>query len=198
MSFKKPETIVYELLNLISEDRIRLEKSLTALSYCGLEEDELKSEIVVRVLDGKRKCPSDVPTIAFLIQAARSIADEFYERYVVKVEKFVSIDSECELPDTNILNPEEALIKWENEEDLAKYLREIFANDEEALNYIGKRFEGETKSEIMASMKLNDNQFEAIRRRVARKIKPSNRGNQTEGVHYDHAKTRQQNQTGAL
>ena len=198
MSFKKPESIVDELLNPSMEDRARLQKSFKSLSYCGLEPDEFKSEIVMRVLEGKRKCPSDVPTIAFLTQTARSIADEFYGRYVIKAEKFVPIESECEFTDTNNLNQEESLIKRENEEERIKYIREKFANDEEASTYINKRLDAETKSEIMAAMKLNDKQFEAIRRRVARKIKASNRGNHAEGEDYDHVKTRQQNQTGAL
>ena len=69
--YKDPEEVIQELLDLNLEDRLRFEKCCSALSYCGLDPDELENELVLRTLDGRRRCPAQVETAAYAIPSCK-------------------------------------------------------------------------------------------------------------------------------
>ena len=168
--YKDPEVVVQELLSLQLKERMKFERCISALSYCGLDPDELKAEIVVRTLGGTRKCPANVATSVFAIQTARSIADDAYRKTSKMKDTFVQIESEDDIPVANTRDPEQILMQSQERENLKQFIKSLFTDDEQALDYINRRLDGDDKSEIMQDTKLDDKQFETIRRRVMRRL----------------------------
>ncbi len=169
--FKDPEVIVKELTDLNIEDRFRFEKCLTALSYCGFELDELKSELFLRILRGTRRCPINVSSVAFAVQTAKSIAHQANKQKIIENDIIVSFESEDEYPSSNLSDPEKLLISRQEREKLKRNIIEQFADCSDSLTYINKRLDGGSKSAIMDEMNIDDMQFETKRKKVMRRLK---------------------------
>lgn len=151
---------------LPAADLIRLSKIAQMRSY-GLgayEAEDLLSEAVLRVLDGRRRWPLAVPLVAFLAQVMRSIASEERE----KDERFVSSSrfepALCE-PDERPEPPRAIDARDQLDAVLAR-----FAGDAEVLGLIQGYRDGESAAETKARTGMDARAYDAARKRLRRTI----------------------------
>lgn len=76
-----PNEIKDALEKLSQADWIRLERSADYLAWgLAITGDDLLNEIFCRTLEGKRKCPLDLPVVVFLIGAMRSEVSSYLDK----------------------------------------------------------------------------------------------------------------------
>ena len=130
------------LRRLTDSDLQRLEQ-LARLRVIGLhavEWRELLHEAVVRLLDGSRQWPREVPLVVFLRETMRSIASDHWrrlERPVVVAESELGPDSEAD--GGVVANARDEKMQPERrasaEETLAR-IEKLFTGDDEALHVL--------------------------------------------------------------
>jgi DNA-directed RNA polymerase specialized sigma24 family protein len=148
-------------------DLLRVERFARArvVGLRPLEWEDLVNEAVSRALSGSRKCPRDVPVVAFLRQTVRSIAEEERRRRGQQAYPSTAIEEEhfLQLADT-APDPEEQVLA----RDSIQGLLDRFGNDAELIA-LGKGLElGETATEICRRVDLTPKQYDAARKRFKR------------------------------
>jgi DNA-directed RNA polymerase specialized sigma24 family protein len=168
-----PEEVLETLESMSAQDKIRLR--LIERRRCGgtdFPEGHLYSEAVCLALFGKRKCPRDVPVIAFLLQTMRSLAS--HRRTQLKQQKSTrktrhSGDaSELQIP-TDQHNPEMALIEQEDT-DTVTAIYECLAGDDEAQLVIMAIADGKKGKELRDEIGIDQAAYDYAMRRIRKAL----------------------------
>ena len=145
-----------------------------------LEPEELIHEAVARFLDQRdksRRWRRDLGIVPAFNGAMRSIADEKYEQKKTYEDRFKSLgesidrtspprDSEGHFFSNIITKPEDKLVI----EEEIKELKSLFPNDNKASLFFEYRCLGLTNKEIMKKMSLSDQEYEALYKKVYRRL----------------------------
>lgn len=176
--FKEPEKVVEELMALDDLAQARMRRALSWFANkLGNELDNLYQESILRILDGRRRCPIKMDALTFFIGVARSIANELYEQEKKRTdqEDLIALDGtfwgnqEPPTPETMLM-----IIRGESEnlpEDFLKcMLDEANANnDSEVVQYlIHSLTHGLKHREIVEMSNWSPQEAQAIQRRASR------------------------------
>lgn len=133
--------------------------------------ESLMSEAVVRTLEGTRKWRKSVDVLMHLTQTMRSISSHWRralkegtgpaEAIMERVDFSVFEESE---PANG--SPEDRLYILED----LRALKEVFVNQGDVLGVITMMGDGFSKEEICRTLKIQENDFEAVRKRISRGI----------------------------
>lgn len=152
---------------LISDmNLLRLKASARFLAR-GLAPDiywwDLLQEAFARVLNGSRRCPSDVPIDVFMTGVMRSIrAEHWRRRWQVEVSTFLSGEQLSDpAPD-----PERALVAHQELEAI----KNLFADDPVATHIITGLGDGLSADEIRTKYGLSSTEYDSARRRMRRAL----------------------------
>jgi hypothetical protein len=163
--------------NLSAVDQYRFKRSSEYYSYGGARPAfDLRNEAIRRAIAGTRKCPRDLPVIAFLIGAVRSIANA--DR---KALKRIGHDSPSHNAESSSLlechdprvSPEEEMLRIEETEEMKRQILALFDDDPEAHLLVEGLFAGMEGNELQELVGLNDKDFASKRRLVRRRIDKS-------------------------
>lgn len=129
------EEVVAALHALSASDKLKLKAIETAyLSGTGMSPKELLHDAMCRAILGNRKCPRDVPVMAFVVQTMRSIASHERE----KRHREITDGSPHEKPDKAMpvvfasAPPTPESILLDRESDIVGGILSCFDGDEEA------------------------------------------------------------------
>ena len=181
MTSERRETATKEekaaaLRRLSETDLLRLEQ-LARLRVIGLHAvdwRDLLHEAIVRMLDGSRRWPCDVPLVVFLHQTMRSIASDHWRRLekpVVIAASQIGADQETgEKVVNNTVDPASSPeCRVSAAETLAR-IREMFRHDNDALRVIAGLATGLSPQEIQRDTGMNETQYASTRRRIRRRL----------------------------
>lgn len=151
--------------SLPQADLVRLSRiaRLRALGLAGTDAEDLLNEAIVRVLDGRRRWPLDVPMVAFLAQVMRSIADEEREREGRSAAG--EWDDMAGLADDQPEPPRAIDAKERLDTVFAR-----FAGDGDVLALIDGHAEDETTAETRARTGMDAKRYDAARKRLKRTL----------------------------
>lgn len=164
-------------LKLVTEmDLLRL-KSVARLYARGLPPEigwtDLLQEAFARVLDGSRKCPQDLPMVAFLAGVMRSIRTQHHRRARRVAARLPKMLADLDLagdpageagdpaPD-----PERSLIAME----LLAGIYRLFAQDPRALQIMEGLSEGSSPEQIRTRYDMSKTDYDSTRKRMRRAL----------------------------
>jgi DNA-directed RNA polymerase specialized sigma24 family protein len=159
---------------LSETDLVRL-KALARLWSRGLPGGigwaDVLHEAIVRVLDGSRVWPPDVPTLAFLSGVMRSICDDYWRRVRHEQRLLVSRDDESRCsgaaePADEVSDPERVAVAVAG---LAEIYR-LFATDPIALQIIDGMSNGLAAKDICTTYGIAALDYDTARRRMRRAL----------------------------
>lgn len=139
---------------------------------------DLLHEVIIRVLEGSRAWPRDVPFGAFLNWAMRSIAGvakRHPERRPVSYEDWMEVgaDSDFECDNEFACTPEEMLIKRQEDEHRREVLdgaKRRLSHDKVASDILIGLENEMTPAEIRKSHGINERGYKAARARITKGI----------------------------
>jgi RNA polymerase sigma-70 factor (ECF subfamily) len=153
---------------LSDADLVRL-KALARLWSRGLPGGigwaDVLNEAVLRVLDGSRRWPADVPLLAFLSGVMRSICDDHWRRRRreprAEADAAFGLSAEDTAPDPErTLAAAQALVE----------VHRLFARDPCALKIISGLADGLTASEICRHYGVAERDYDTARKRMRRAL----------------------------
>jgi DNA-directed RNA polymerase specialized sigma24 family protein len=156
---------------LSETDLVRL-KALARLWSRGLPGGigwaDVLHEAIVRVLDGSRVWPSDVPILAFLSGVMRSLCDDYWRRVRHEQRLLVSRDDYCRSaePADEVSDPERVAVAVAG---LAEIYR-LFATDTVALQIIDGMSNGLAAKDICRTYGIAALDYDTARRRMRRAL----------------------------
>lgn len=156
---------------LSETDLVRL-KALARLWSRGLPGGigwaDVLHEAIVRVLDGSRVGPSDVPILAFLSGVMRSLCDDYWRRVRHEQRLLVSRDDYCRSsePADEVSDPERVAVAVAG---LAEIYR-LFATDPVALQIIDGMSNGLAAKDICRTYGIAALDYDTARRRMRRAL----------------------------
>lgn len=158
---------------LSSADSARLAQlaRLRCLGAVGLEWQDLLHEAFIRVLDGRRRWPRDVPFVAFIAQSMRSIASE--TRQADKVEFGALTEHEFGDDHGTVNVVARTDITPEREMAGRQMLIEIealFAEDAIGLSVLEGLARGDSAGEVQAQLGLDPTTYASTLRRIRRRL----------------------------
>ncbi len=168
-----PEEVLKKLESLSAEDKIRL-RLIERRRRSGTDflEGHLYGEAVCLALLGDRKCPRDVPLIAFLFQTMRSLAS--HRRAQLKRQESTSttnregVTSELQIA-TDQHNPETALIEREDT-DIVTAIYECLAGDDESQFVIKALADGKKGRELRDEIGIDQAAYDYAMRRIRKAL----------------------------
>ena len=125
----------------------------------GLDWTDLLQESLLRLLDGSRRWPLEVPLTVFLAGVMRSLADEHWRRRVREKELWRCkelFQVEQEQRDASIR--------------LVASLERLFAGDRQALAMLAAIGEGWSPDEVCTRLGVSKKSYATIRRRIRRRL----------------------------
>lgn len=164
--------LALEVAGLADADLLRLGAlaRLRARGLPGLEGADLLNEAVLRLLDGSRTRPPDVPLVAVLAMTMRGVAHDHRRR--LRRERPVLVPSTGDgdvatLPDPSPgVDPERATAAAQALADIDR----LFARDAVALQVIAGLGDGLTPAEIRRRYGLSATAYDTARRRMRRAL----------------------------
>lgn len=167
-----PPDLAAEVAALSDADLLRLRAvaRLRARGLPGLDERDLFNEAVVRLLDGSRARPPDVPLVAVLAMTMRSVAHDHWRRHRRERPVFVRSDGSADdvaarQPDP-APDPERAAAAAQALGDVDR----LFARDAVASQIVAGLAAGLTAEEIRARYGLGATAYDTARRRMRRAL----------------------------
>lgn len=164
-----------QLDSLSQADWIRLERAAKTLCWgLAIESQDLLNEIFCRALEGRRKCPTNVPINIFLMGGMESIVSAYLKkrsRDVVE-QAVIANNSDCEEADSflnenwHMDTPEEILLA---QQTLDKY-EKLFSNNETAQMVLMGQIDGCSPHEIQEICGLNPIEYASTLRFIRRKL----------------------------
>jgi DNA-directed RNA polymerase specialized sigma24 family protein len=169
-----PEEVLERLESFSADDKIRLR--LIERRRCAgtdFQQGQLYSEAVCRALIGKRKCPVDVPLIAFLAQTMRSLAS--HRRTQMKREQSLTkVSRSGEVVELQVAtsqhNPEAALIEQEDT-DIVAAIYGCLEGDDEAQLVIMAIADGKKGKELRDEIGIDQASYDYAMRRIKKALK---------------------------
>lgn len=152
---------------------IKLGKSASYLcNGLPFDGEDLLHTVMVKALEGKRKCRRDLPVEVFIYGAMESLVDAFIRKRKsdpLQLTKIFS-DSDEALEAIDLINkdvdtPEEVLIA---NQTMMK-IQELFADDEKLLKILFYQMENLQPSEIQKLMQLTSVEYASALRAIRRK-----------------------------
>ena len=172
------------LRQLSDADLQRLRKlgRLRALGLKSVDGRDLLHEAIVRMLEGKRPWPRDVPLIAFLLETMRSIASDHWRRQEAAVvvpesEAHANLErgvSAVAIAVDKSTDPEASATAA----DALARIEEMFKGDDDALAVIDGMVSGNSPGEIQKENTMNETRYATTKRRIRRGL---NRFSEKEG-----------------
>jgi len=154
---------------LSDADWLRIDMAAKSLSKIyQVDYQELQNESFLRALDGRRKCPRDVPVAVFLANTMKSIASKLglSPRKTDALQHNANVDMSDDVNHPgNISTPEKETMASELLDDVVT----LFEGDEEAEMFIMCEQDGLTKSEIKEALDIDTTQYDSIKKRIRRK-----------------------------
>lgn len=165
-----PPAVVDEIAALCDADLLRLRAiaRLRARGLPGVEGLDLLNEALLRLLDGSRSRPGDVPLVAVVAQTMRSIAHDHWRRARREgPSRDASGPAALRQPDPSpTADPERATAAAQA---LAEVDR-LFAADPAALQIVAGLAEGLDAAEIRRRYGLDATTYDSARRRMRRAL----------------------------
>ena len=171
--FVSTDEVAAALAELSTVDSARLAQlaRLRCLGAVGLEWRDLLHEAFIRVLDGRRRWPRDVPFVAFVAQSMRSIASETRQADLVEFGALGEHESGDEQGIANVLARTD--ITPEREMAGRQMLLEIealFAGDAIGLAVLEGMARGDSAGEVQAQLGLDPTAYASTLRRIRRRL----------------------------
>ena len=171
-----PEECAQALQQLSDTDWRRLDElaSFRAMGLKQVEGWDLLHEAIVRMLEGKRKWPLNIPLVIFLRETMRSIASDLWRRRQDATE-VAETDTRAYREDGEGLisrtadSSEDLEAKAIAEQELAR-IDDLFKNDKRALAVITGKISGMSPEEIQRQAKLSETQYATTLRRIRRRM----------------------------
>jgi DNA-directed RNA polymerase specialized sigma24 family protein len=168
-----PEEVLEKLESLSADDKIRLR--LIERRRCAgtdFQQGQLYNEAVCRALVGKRRCPVDVPLVAFLAKTMQSLAS--HRRAQLKRQQLVAKQSRIgDASDLQVLtdqhNPETALIEQEDT-GIVAMIYECLDGDDEAQLVIMAIADGNKGKELRDEIGINQAAYDYAMRRIRKAL----------------------------
>ena len=164
-------------LRRLSDGDLRRLEQLARLRVIGLHAvdwRDLLHEAIVRLLDGTRQWPRDVPLVAFLRETMRSIASDHWrrlERPVVVAESELGIDGEIDGSEVgharDVAGQPERQVSAD--ETLAR-IEDAFRDDDEALKVMAGMAGGKSPREIQEETGMDETRYASTQRRIRRRL----------------------------
>ena len=161
----------------LSDGDLRRLEQLARLRVIGLHAvdwRDLLHEAIVRLLDGTRQWPRDVPLVAFLRETMRSIASDHWrrlERPVVVAESELGIDGEIDGSEVgharDVAGQPERQVSAD--ETLAR-IEDAFRDDDEALKVMAGMAGGKSPREIQEETGMDETRYASTQRRIRRRL----------------------------
>lgn len=144
---------------------------LRCLGAVGLEWQDLLHEAFIRVLDGRRRWPRDVPFVAFMAQSMRSIATETRQADMVEFGTLGEHESGDEHGSANALartdiTPERQIA---GRQMLLK-IEALFAEDAIGLAVLAASARGDSADEVQVQLGLDATTYASTLRRIRRRL----------------------------
>lgn len=162
---------VLERLSAADSARLAQLARLRCLGAVGLEWRDLLHEAFIRVLDGRRRWPRDVPFVAFMAQSMRSIASETRQADLVEFGALGEHEPGDEQGIVNVLAKTD--ITPEREMAGRQMLLEIealFAGDAIGLAVLEGIARGDSAGEVQAQLGLDPTAYASTLRRIRRRL----------------------------
>lgn len=160
-----------ERLSSAGSARLAQLARLRCLGAVGLEWRDLLHEVFIRVLDGRRRWPRDVPFVAFMAQSMRSIASETRQADLVEFGALGEHEPGDEQGIVNVLAKTD--ITPEREMAGRQMLLEIealFAGDAIGLAVLEGIARGDSAGEVQAQLGLDPTAYASTLRRIRRRL----------------------------
>lgn len=144
---------------------------LRSLGAVGLEWQDLLHEAFIRVLDGRRRWPRDVPFVAFMAQSMRSIASETRQADMVEfgtLKEHESLDDHgiTRMLDRTDITPEREMAGRQ----MLLEIEELFAEDVLGLAVLEALARGDSAGEVQAQLGLDATTYASTLRRIRRRL----------------------------
>ena len=165
------------LRRLSDEDYERLEK-IARLRVIGLHAvawRELLHDAIVRLLDGTRRWPRDVPLVVFLRETMRSIASDHWRRLdgpVVVAESEMGADGDAD--GGAVASAVDETVQPEQRASAEETIRRIegaFGGDGEALRVLAATASGRSPREIQQEIGIDETRYASTLRRIRRRLR---------------------------
>ena len=168
---------IAEALRCLSDADMRRLERIARIRVIGLNAvdwQDLLNEAIVRLLDGSRRWPSEVPLVVFLRETMRSIASEYWRRLK---EPVVVSESEANTDRTTsdgvVGNAADWTTQPERRASADEILNQIvrgFAEDTDALHVIEGMASGKSPIAIQEAACMNPTQYASTQRRIRRRL----------------------------
>ncbi|HTT07107.1 MAG TPA: hypothetical protein VMF64_17660 [Steroidobacteraceae bacterium] len=157
-------------------DLLRL-KAIARLHARGLPPhvgwSDLLQEAFTRMLDGSRRQPADIPTVAFLAGVMRSLKEQYWRqsrRAARQLPKLLAELAPIGLPDSELVDPapsaERRVIAIEQMERIGA----LFEADSRARQVIAALYEGQNPEETCMRYGISRTDYDSTRRRIRRAL----------------------------
>lgn len=171
--FVSVEEVAAVMEGLSTADSARLAQlaRLRCLGAVGLEWQDLLHEAFIRVLDGRRRWPRDVPFVAFMAQSMRSIASESRQADLVEFGALGEHEAGEEQGSAAVLAKTD--VTPEREVAGRQMLLEIetlFAEDAIGLAVLEATARGDSAAEVQAQLELDATTYASTLRRIRRRL----------------------------
>ena len=147
---------------------------LRALGLKHFEGRDLLHDAIVRMLEGKRKWPLDVPLVVFLRETMRSIASDLWRRQQDSVEiSETDTRSYQEDGDGVIAMTADTSIDLEAKvgaEQIFAQIKDLFKDDKQVLAVIAGKINGKSPGEIQQETEMSATQYATTQRRIRRRL----------------------------
>ena len=154
--------------------RLRRVAQIRVTGLHALDWEDLLHEAIVRMLDGSRRWPRDVPVVVFLQQTMRSIASDHWRRLekpVVVVESEIRADGDADgggIDNTADMGmqPERRILAAE----MLARIEGLFSGDADARAVIDGMVRGKSPGEIQEETGMNGTRYASTQRRIRRAL----------------------------
>ncbi len=153
-------------------DWLRVKKAALYFSgRCGREWQDLRNEALLRSLDGRRKCPKDVPVTTFLGNVMRSIASEA-DPTDGHLPLSKQIETQQETPSglTSLTDPSDPVASTMDAQQLIARAIGAFDGDVVAETLFEGTVDGMEGEELRNLLGLSQKEFDSKRRFVRRRL----------------------------
>ena len=160
-------------LRCLSDADLRRLERIARIRVIGLHAvdwQDLLNEAIVRLLDGSRRWPREVPLVVFLRETMRSIASEYWRRLKAPV---VVSDSEADAERMTGDGVVDNTADWTTQperrasaEEILGLIEQKFADDADALQVIDGMVRGKSPRTIQEEACMNATRYASTQRRI--------------------------------
>ena len=164
-------------LRSLSDADLRRVERIARIRVTGLHAvdwRDLLNEAIVRLLDGSRNWPRDVPLVVFLRETMRSIASEYWRRLKAPVVVSESEANTARVTGDGIVDN---TADWTTQperrasaDQVLELIEREFADDAEALHVIDGMVRGNSPRAIQEKACMNATRYASTQRRIRRRL----------------------------